>query len=93
MQRIEILMFDRFDELDVVAPLEMLASAGFGVPLHPRGPLENPRRARDPTAVPFGKCSNPQNVAAEGYGCPIRHRCFGCASFSSDPSYLPEMRR
>ena len=31
--------------------------------------------------------------AAEGHGCPIRHRCFGCASFSSDPSYLPEMRR
>jgi integrase len=44
-------------------------------------------------AVPFGKCSNPQNVAAEGHGCPIRHRCFGCASFNSDPSYLPEMRR
>ena len=44
-------------------------------------------------AVPFGKCSNPQNVAAEGYGCPIRHRCFGCSSFSSDPSYFPEMRR
>lgn len=44
-------------------------------------------------AVPFGKCSNPQNVSAEGHGCPIRHRCFGCASFSSDPSYLPEMRR
>jgi hypothetical protein len=44
-------------------------------------------------AVPFGKCSNPQNVAAEGYGCPIRHRCFGCASFSNDPSSLPEMRR
>jgi hypothetical protein len=44
-------------------------------------------------AVPFGKCSHPQNVAAEGYGCPIRHRCFGCSSVSSDPSYLPEMRR
>jgi hypothetical protein len=48
---------------------------------------------RSTVAVPFGKCSNPQNVAAEGYGCPIRHQCFGCASFSSDPSYLPEMRR
>lgn len=48
---------------------------------------------RTTVAVPFGKCSNPQNVAAEGYGCPIRHQCFGCASFSSDPSYLPEMRR
>jgi hypothetical protein len=48
---------------------------------------------RSTIAVPFGKCSNPQNVAAEGRGCPIRHQCFGCASFSSDPSYLPEMRR
>jgi hypothetical protein len=48
---------------------------------------------RSTVAVPFGKCSNPQNVAAEGYGCPIRHQCLGCASFSSDPSYLPEMRR
>ena len=48
---------------------------------------------RSTIAVPFGKCSNPHNVAAEGYGCPIRHRCFGCASFASDPSYLPEMRR
>jgi hypothetical protein len=48
---------------------------------------------RSTVAVPFGKCSNPQNVAAEGHGCPIRHQCFGCASFSSYPSYLPEMRR
>jgi hypothetical protein len=48
---------------------------------------------RSTIAVPFGKCSNPQNVAAEGRGCPIRHQCFGCASFSSDPSYLPERRR
>jgi hypothetical protein len=47
---------------------------------------------RSTIAVPFGKCSNPQNVAAEGRGCPIRHQCFGCASFSSDPSYPPEMR-
>ncbi len=48
---------------------------------------------RSTIAVPFAKCSNPQHVAAEGHSCPIRHRCFGCASFSSDPSYLPEMRR
>ena len=48
---------------------------------------------RSTVAVPFGKCSNPENVAAEGYGCPIRHQCFGYAPFSSDPSYLPEMRR
>lgn len=48
---------------------------------------------RGTVAISFGKCSNPQNVAAEGYGCPIRHQCFGCGSFSSDPSYLPEMKR
>jgi hypothetical protein len=60
------------------------------------GPMGRNQRLADQrstVAVPFGKCSNPQNVAAEGYGCPIRHQCFGCASFSSDPSYLPEMRR
>ena len=60
------------------------------------GPMGHTQRfadQRSTVAVPFGKCSNPQNVAAEGYGCPIRHQCFGCASFSSDPSYLPEMRR
>ena len=60
------------------------------------GPMGRNQRLTDQrstVAVPFGKCSNPQNVAAEGYGCPIRHQCFGCASFSSDPSYLPEMRR
>jgi hypothetical protein len=60
------------------------------------GPMARTQRLADQrstVAVPFGKCSNPQNVAAEGYGCPIRHQCFGCASFSSDPSYLPEMRR
>ena len=55
-------------------------------------PINSPTSGQR-SPVPFGKCSNPQNVAAEGYGCPIRHRCFGCASFSSDPSYLPEMRR
>ncbi len=33
MQRIEILVFDGFDELDVVAPFEILASAGFAVDL------------------------------------------------------------
>src|SRR4051794_29630723 len=33
MHSIEILIFDGFDELDVVAPFEILASAGFHVHL------------------------------------------------------------
>jgi putative intracellular protease/amidase len=33
MQRIEILIFEGSDELDVVAPFEILASAGFAVDL------------------------------------------------------------
>jgi integrase len=44
-------------------------------------------------AVPYGKCREPHNVQAEGHDCPIRHKCFGCGFFDSDPSYLPEMRR
>ena len=60
------------------------------------GPMGRNQRLADQrstVAVPLGKSSNPQNVAAEGYGCPIGHQCYGCASFSSDPSYLPEMCR
>jgi len=43
-------------------------------------------------AVPFGNCSEPSNVKAHGHGCPYRFRCAGCAHFSTDPSYLPELR-
>jgi integrase len=66
---------------------------GDALIIGPMGQAHRLADQRSTIAVPFGKCSNPQNVAAEGYGCPIRHRCFGCASFRSDPSYLPEMRR
>ena len=66
---------------------------GDALIIGPMGRTQRLADQRSTVAVPFGKCSDPQNVAAEGYGCPIRHQCFGCASFSSDPSYLPEMRR
>src|SRR5882757_5413536 len=70
-----------------------LVMNGEHLAIHPMSDKHRLANQRSTVAVPFGKCSNPQNVAAEGYGCPIRHQCFGCASFSSDPSYLPEMRR
>lgn len=43
-------------------------------------------------AVPMGSCVEPSNVRARGGACDFRHRCFGCAHFRTDPSYLPELR-
>lgn len=42
-------------------------------------------------AVPFGTCTEPTNVAADGRSCPFRHRCTGCEYFRTDPSYQPEL--
>jgi hypothetical protein len=42
-------------------------------------------------AVPYGTCSEPSNVAAGGEDCPVRFRCVGCAHFSTDVSYLPDL--
>lgn len=42
-------------------------------------------------AVPFGVCTEPTNVSAEGRSCPFRHRCLGCTYFRTDPSYQPEL--
>jgi hypothetical protein len=36
-------------------------------------------------------CSEPTNVAAGGDDCPVRFRCVGCAHFSTDVSYLPDL--
>jgi hypothetical protein len=41
-------------------------------------------------AVPFGRCTEPSNIAAGGGHCPIRFRCVGCDHFSTDVSYLPD---
>ncbi len=43
-------------------------------------------------AVAFGTCHEPSNVKSSGQACPYRFRCFGCAHFRTDPSYLPELR-
>ncbi|MFD5120715.1 hypothetical protein [Streptomyces sp. NPDC058385] len=40
-------------------------------------------------AVPFGGCTEPSNVKAGGYACPIRFQCAGCGFYRPDPSYLP----
>ncbi|MGH8300445.1 MAG: transposase, partial [Steroidobacteraceae bacterium] len=42
-------------------------------------------------AVPFGICTEPTNVAANGRSCPFRHRCTGCEYFRTDPSFGPEL--
>lgn len=53
---------------------------------------ERTRRAIGSVVVPFGTCSEPTNVAAAGGACPLRFRCVGCDHFSTDVSYLPELR-
>jgi hypothetical protein len=52
---------------------------------------EHLRRAVGEVAVPYGSCSEPSNVAAGGTDCPVRFRCVGCAHFSTDVSYLPDL--
>lgn len=37
-------------------------------------------------------CAEPANVQTGGQQCPIRYRCLGCDSFTSDPSFLPDLR-
>jgi RimJ/RimL family protein N-acetyltransferase len=53
---------------------------------------ERTRRAIGAVVVPFGTCSEPSNVAAGGGACPLRFRCVGCDHFSTDVSYLPDLR-
>jgi integrase len=53
---------------------------------------ERTRKAVGEVAVAFGRCSEPSNVAAGGGACPLRFRCPGCDHFSTDVSYLPELR-
>jgi integrase len=54
---------------------------------------ERLRREIGTVVVPYGTCSEPSNVAAEGHACPMRWQCPGCGHFDSDPSYLPDLRR
>jgi hypothetical protein len=52
---------------------------------------EHLRRVVGEVAVPYGSCSEPSNVTAGGTDCPVRFRCVGCAHFSTDVSYLPDL--
>ena len=54
---------------------------------------EHQRRAVGEVAVPYGGCSEPSNVAADGQDCPLRFRCTGCGHFRTDISYLPDLER
>lgn len=54
---------------------------------------ERQRRAVGEVAVPYGGCSEPSNVAADGCDCPLRFRCIGCGHFRTDISYLPDLER
>lgn len=54
---------------------------------------EHQRRAVGEVAVPYGGCTEPSNVAADGQDCPLRFRCIGCGHFSTDISYLPDLER
>jgi integrase len=54
---------------------------------------ERQRRAVGEVAVPYGGCSEPSNVAADGQDCPLRFRCIGCGHFQTDISYLPDLER
>jgi hypothetical protein len=64
-----------------------LVRPGIGV----LGSSEALREQVGRVAVPFGICTEPTNVAAEGSSCPFRHRCVGCEYFRTDPSYQPEL--
>lgn len=52
---------------------------------------EHARYAVGETAVPYGTCTEPSNVAAGGGACPVRFRCAGCDHFRTDVSYLPDL--
>ncbi len=52
---------------------------------------EHARYAIGEIAVPYGRCTEPSNVAAGGGACPIRFRCAGCDHFRTDVSYLPDL--
>jgi len=52
---------------------------------------EQARYAVGEVAVPYGRCSEPSNVAAGGGACPVRFRCAGCDHFRTDVSHLPDL--
>ncbi|WP_199922693.1 hypothetical protein [Streptomyces sp. NRRL S-87] len=53
---------------------------------------EHVRRVIGEVATPYGVCREPTNVAAGGHACPLRFWCLGCEHFSTDVSYLPDLK-
>jgi integrase len=49
---------------------------------------EDVRIAIGSTAIPYGSCVEPSNVAALGSACPYRMRCIGCKHFRTDLTHL-----
>jgi len=77
---------------DRLGPLQIDAG---GNRVRDERPLSDSEAIRDSigqVAVPFGVCTEPVNVRADGQACPFRHRCLGCVYFRTDPSYQPELR-
>ena len=78
---------------DRLGPLQVDAG---GQAVRPgRASLSASEAARDDVgqvAVPFGVCTEPANVRADGRSCPFRHRCLGCTYFRTDASFQPQLR-
>jgi integrase len=80
------------DAIGRVLPLQVNASgARLGI-VDRVGPSDLSRYALSQIAVPMGNCIEPSNVRAQGRACNFRYKCFGCAHFRTDPSYLTELR-
>jgi len=54
---------------------------------------EDVRIALGSTAIPYGSCVEPSNVAALGQACPYRMRCIGCKHFRTDLTHLAALEK
>ena len=54
---------------------------------------EDTRRRLGSTAIPYGSCVEPSNVAALGSACPYRMRCVGCKHFRTDLTHLGALEK
>jgi len=54
---------------------------------------EDVRTAIGSTAIPYGSCVEPANVAALGSACPYRMRCIGCKHFRTDLTHLAALEK
>jgi integrase len=54
---------------------------------------DDTRIAVGSTAIPYGSCVEPSNVAALGSACPYRMRCIGCKHFRTDLTHLVALEK